>query len=74
MGALIIAVVKRRLTLAKLWKVMVETGHVSVAILFFILAANTLGSMLALSGLPRQVGAPVTGMDIGFHGLMAHPL
>ena len=71
MGALIIAVVKRSLTWRSLWRVMVETGHISVAILFLILAANIFGLMLALSGLPQQVGALITHLDIGFYGFMA---
>jgi len=71
MGALIIALIKRRLTLAKLWSVLVETGHVTVAILFLILAANIYGRMLALSGLPQQMGNVISGMDLGFVGFMA---
>jgi C4-dicarboxylate transporter DctM subunit len=71
MGALIIALVKRRLTMRKLWSVLVETGHVTVAILFLILAANIYGRMLALSGLPQQMGTVISGMDLGFVGFMA---
>ncbi|HUT50709.1 MAG TPA: TRAP transporter large permease [Alphaproteobacteria bacterium] len=71
MGALIIALLKRRLTLRKLWSVLVETGHVTVAILFLILAANIYGRMLALSGLPQQMGGLISGMELGFIGFMA---
>jgi tripartite ATP-independent transporter DctM subunit len=70
-GALIIAVVKRRLTWRKLWKVLIETGHVTVAILFLILAANIYGRMLALSGLPQEMGTLIAGADLGFYGFMA---
>jgi tripartite ATP-independent transporter DctM subunit len=70
MGALILAILKRRLTLAKLWSVLVETGHVTVAILFLILAANIYGRMLALSGLPQQMGGLISGMELGFVGFM----
>jgi len=71
MGALIIALMKRRLTLAKLWSVLVETGHVTVAILFLILAANIYGRMLALSGMPQQMGELIAGLDLGFVGFIA---
>jgi len=71
MGALIVTAVKRRLTWRRLWNVMVETGHVSVAILFLILAANIFGRMLALSGLPQTIGSLIIGMDIGFYEFMA---
>ena len=38
LGALLIALALGRLTLSRLWRVLVETGHISVAILFLILA------------------------------------
>ncbi len=69
-GALIIALLKRRLTWAKLWKVMIETGHTTVAVLFLILAANIYGRMLAISGLPQQMGELISSADLGFGGFM----
>ena len=36
-----------------------ETGHITVSILFMILAANIYSRMLALSGLPQQMGGYV---------------
>ena len=71
LGALLMAVFKRRLSLAGLWRVMIETGHITVAILFLILAANIFGSMLALSGLPQHMGALIGGGGIGFYTFMA---
>lgn len=70
-GALIIGLIKRRLTWEKLWKVLVETGHVTVAILFLILAANIYGRMLALSGFPQSLGAMIGSADLGFYAFMA---
>lgn len=69
-GALIIATVKRRLTWAKLWRVLLETGHTTVSVLFLILAANIYGRMLALSGLPQSVGELIGGANLGFMGFM----
>src|SRR5690606_40045939 len=39
-GAMLVALVKRRLTWAKLWAVIRETGQVSVIILFLIIARS----------------------------------
>lgn len=64
-GALIIAVAKRRLSRAKLWKVMIETGHTTVAVLFLILAANIYGRMLALSGFPQYLADLIANAQLG---------
>ena len=70
LGALIIALAKRRLSMRMLWNVMVETGYISVSILFLILSANIYGRMLALSGLPQQMGELIASMDLGFVAFM----
>jgi C4-dicarboxylate transporter DctM subunit len=69
-GALVIGVMRRRLTVAKLWQVLLDTGHVTVAILFLILAANIYGRMLALSGMPQQMGTMIGDLGLGFYGFM----
>lgn len=69
-GALIIALAKRRLTWRKLWKVLLDTGHTTVSVLFLILAANIYGRMLALSDFPQSVGEFITSADFGFIGFM----
>ncbi|MEE8445545.1 MAG: TRAP transporter large permease subunit [Alphaproteobacteria bacterium] len=71
LAALIIALVKRRLSWKNLWQVLVETGHISVAILFLIIAANMYGRMLSLSGLPANMMSYVAGADLGFYGTIA---
>lgn len=69
-GALIIGLIKGRLTWDRLWRVLIETGHVTVAILFLILAANIYGRMLALSGFPQTLGAMIGAADLGLYGFM----
>ena len=69
--ALIIAVAKRSLTWRSLWQVLVETGHVSVSILFLIISANLYGRMLTLSGLPFNMMAYVDGAELGFYATLA---
>jgi tripartite ATP-independent transporter DctM subunit len=70
-GAMIIALVKRRLTWAKLWEVMSETGQVSVSILFLIIAASTFSRMLTLSELPQDMAAFLGGTGLGLYGFLA---
>ncbi|CAN0311006.1 unnamed protein product, partial [Discosporangium mesarthrocarpum] len=69
-GALVIGMLRRRLTVAKLWQVLLDTGHVTVAILFLILAANIYGRMLALSGMPQQMGTMIGDLGLGFYGFI----
>ncbi len=70
-GALVIGLVRRRLDWRKLWGVLVETGHITVSILFLILAANVYARMLALSGLPQQTGEFIGSTGLGFAGFIA---
>jgi C4-dicarboxylate transporter, DctM subunit len=63
-GALIIGVAKRRLSLAALWRVLVETGLITAAISFLIIAAQMYSRMLSFSGVPAQFGAMVAGADM----------
>jgi tripartite ATP-independent transporter DctM subunit len=69
-GALVIALVRRRLDRLKLWRVLVETGHVSVSVLFLVLAASLYSRMLALTGLPASITEAVTGMGLGPYGFL----
>ncbi len=69
-GALVIALVRRKLTLRNLWTTVVETGHVTVSILFLILAARIYGQMLAMSNLPQQVSTFAAEADLGLYGFM----
>ncbi|WP_417418841.1 TRAP transporter large permease [Hoeflea sp.] len=63
-GALIIGVAKRRLSLAALWRVLVETGLITAAISFLIIAAQMYSRMLSFSGVPAQFGVMVAGADM----------
>ncbi len=58
------------LTWSRLWKVLIDTGHVSVSILFLIIAANMYTRMIALSGLPNEVVGMITAAEIGFYGII----
>ena len=70
-GALIIALVKRKLNRTTLWRVLVETGHITASILMLIVAATMYSRMLALSGLPNDLGEWITQAEIGLYGILA---
>ncbi len=68
LGALIIAIARRKLTWRSLWATMVETGYVTVSVLFLLLAARIFGQMLAMSNLPQQMSAFVAQAELGLYG------
>ena len=70
LGALVIALLRRKLGWRKLWQTMVETGYVTVSILFLILGARIFGQMLAMSNLPQQLSALAAGADFGLVGFV----
>lgn len=74
-GALLLALIKRRLTWRKFYEVLGETGHVAVSILFLILAASLYSRMLALTGLPMNIAQWVTALDLTiYHFLFVYLL
>lgn len=74
-GALLLALLKRRLNPAKFYQVLGETGYVAVSILFLILAASLYSRMLALTGLPLAIAQWVTAMELtAYHFLFLYLL
>lgn len=69
-GALVLGILRRKLSWKAVWGVLMETGHITVSILFLILAANIYSRMLALSGLPQQMGDFIGGTGLGFTGFI----
>ncbi len=70
LGALLIALARRKLTWRKLWDTLIETGFVTVSILFLILGARIFGQMLAMSNLPQQLSTLAAGADLGLYGFV----
>ncbi len=70
-GALAIGVLKRRLTWRGLWRVLVETGQITAAILFLIIAASMYSRMLGVAALPTQFSDWLASMNFDMVGLMA---
>jgi C4-dicarboxylate transporter, DctM subunit len=71
LGALAIAIARRRLSWRSLWATMLETGYVTVSVLFLLLGARIFGQMLAMSNLPQQMSAFVAGAELGLYGFVA---
>ena len=64
-GALVIALLRRSLDRGTFWRLLVETGQITVSVLFLILAATFFSRMLALSGVPRELSEVFLSGDIG---------
>jgi C4-dicarboxylate transporter, DctM subunit len=69
-GALLIALVRRRLDAAKFWRVLRETGLVSAAILFLLIAAGLYSRMLSMAGVPNAIGDFVEHLGLGPYGFL----
>jgi tripartite ATP-independent transporter DctM subunit len=71
LGALVLALAKGRLSWQGLWRVLVETGQITAAICFLIIAASLYSRMLAMSGLTDAMSQFIAGSGLGFYGLLA---
>jgi tripartite ATP-independent transporter DctM subunit len=69
-GALMIALIRRRLDLPKMWRILKETGHVSASILFLLIAAGLYSRMLSMAGVPNGIADFVQGSGLGAYGFI----
>ncbi|GAB4511838.1 MAG: TRAP transporter permease [Roseibium sp.] len=70
LGALVIALLRRSLDGKTFWNLLVETGQITVSVLFLILAATFFSRMLALSGVPRELAEFFLTGPIGPYGFL----
>ena len=68
--ALAIAFARRKLNFKSLWSVLVETGHVTVAVSFLIICATIYTRMLAMSGMPQFLVEWMTQLGLGPTGFL----
>lgn len=68
--ALIIAFFRKSMTLKAFWHALLETGHITAAILFLITAASIYSRMLGLAGLPNQLEDLLAGSSASFWTVM----
>lgn len=71
LGAILIAFAKGRMGPRTLWRVTLETGHITAAICFLIIAATMYSRMLSLSGLPAFLTGWMLGLEPGIYGFIA---
>jgi C4-dicarboxylate transporter, DctM subunit len=69
-GALLIAAARGRLGTGNLWKVLHETGSVSVGILVLLVAASFYSRMLSVAGVPVAIAELVRDAGLGPHGFL----
>lgn len=69
-GAFVIAVLRRRLAGGQLWRVLTETGSVSVSILILLVAAGFYSRMLSVAGVPVAISDLVRVAGLGPWGFL----
>lgn len=70
LGGFILTLVRRKLSISNLWRVLVETGHVTAAICFLLISAHLYGRMLTISGIPEEMEAFIVSAGLGFATLI----
>ena len=68
--ALVIALMRKSMTPRAFWNALLETGHITAAILFLITAASIYSRMLGLAGLPNQLEDLLAGSSASFWTVM----
>lgn len=69
-AAIIVALLKGSLTWRRFWRVLVDTGLVSVSILLLIVAASMYSRMLTLSTIPQEATMMFAELGLGLMGFM----
>ncbi|MFN7027632.1 MAG: TRAP transporter large permease [Pseudorhizobium sp.] len=69
-GALVIALLRRSLSGRAFWNLLVESGQITVSVLFLILAATFFSRMLAMSGVPSALAEVALAGPIGPYGFL----
>ena len=69
-AAIIVALVKGKLGWSRFWRVLVETGLVSVSILILIIAASMYSRMLTLSTIPQEVTGYFIDAGLGLYAFI----
>ena len=67
---LVIALLRKKMTLKLFWDALLETGHITAAILFLITAASIYSRMLGLAGLPNELGDLLAQSQASFFMIM----
>ena len=68
--ALVIAALRKSMSWNGLWSTLVETGHITAAILLLITMASFYSRMLGFAGLPNELDALLQSWDLSFFEIM----
>lgn len=68
--ALLIALVRRSMSRREFWDTLVETGHITAAILLLIAMASFYSRMLGYAGLPNQLDMLLQDWNLSFFQIM----
>ncbi len=68
--ALIVAIGRRSISRKEFWETLVETGHITAAILLLITMASFYSRMLGYAGLPNQLDDLLQSWDMTFFQIM----
>lgn len=69
-GALIIALVRRRLTLHSFWATLLQAGQITASISLLVIGATVYSRMISLMGLPNSLASEVAAADLSFFALI----
>jgi C4-dicarboxylate transporter DctM subunit len=69
-GAFVIAIIRGKLGDGNLWRVLTETGAVSVGILILLVAAGFYSRMLSVAGVPAAISDLVKDAGLGPYGFL----
>jgi tripartite ATP-independent transporter DctM subunit len=69
-GALLIALARKSLSGGNLWRVLTETGAISVGILILLMAASFYSRMLSVAGIPEAITELVQDSGLGPYGFL----
>jgi len=67
---LIISIIRKKMSPRMFWEALIETGHITAAILFLITAASIYSRMLGLAGLPNELAEILQQNQLGFVAIM----
>lgn len=66
LAALLVVLARRAIDLTGYWRVLIETGHITVTICILFVAATVYSRMLAYSGLPNALAHWMSQQDLSF--------
>lgn len=67
---IVIAALRGRIDFKSLWEIVIETGHITAAILFLITAASMYARMLGIAGLPGELQNILVSYQFDFFRIM----